>query len=58
MTDSEWAIAFVRELLRLGTRADPDDLLSMGLLLFASEGKSDPVTVARREFIESPPHGD
>ncbi|MES2957394.1 MAG: hypothetical protein V4792_04350 [Pseudomonadota bacterium] len=58
MTETDWAHSFAREMLRLGVRAELDRLITLGLVQHASDGSSDPVRVARREFIQSPPHDD
>lgn len=58
MTEADWSHSFARELLRLGVRAEIGRLVALGVMHHAIDRDADPVAVARREFIESPPHDD
>ena len=58
LTADDWAYRFAIELLRLGVRADPDDLHAMGLELHATLSHLMPEQAAQAEFREWPPHDD
>lgn len=49
-----WAVRFALELQRLGCRAEPDALFSMGSTLWVERGAHSPESIARAEWAEWP----
>ena len=54
----EWIDRFANELGRLGTRAEPHQLVDFGFEMWRTSGDKVPEEAARAEFEAWPPHAD